>query len=121
LEGGVLVIGSSIPPLAFLRFQKFRNYKESMSAKVRSQKRLSDQNIAKKTNLKRQRHANRRIRPLRSAKAGIVNTRRAHATIEEPNQCPWSGKRTQLLRFAFFPIPPASHLAGRGNHSWSQP
>jgi hypothetical protein len=52
LKDSVPVIGPSIAAFAFLRFQKFRNYKESMSAEVSSQKQLSDQTIANQTNLK---------------------------------------------------------------------
>jgi hypothetical protein len=51
LEDSVPVIGPSIAAFAFLRFQKFRNCKESMSANVRSQK-MGNQKIAEKINFK---------------------------------------------------------------------
>jgi len=97
------VMGSSIAPLAFLRFQKFRNYKESMSAKVHSQKQLSDQTIADQTDLKG--NATRTV--------GAGSVRKLRGTPDRQVQ-PMPRKRKAN---PYFPYSPGRRLASRGNQA----
>ena len=97
------MIGPSIAPFAFLRFQKFRNYKESMSAKVRSQKELSDETIADQTDLKG--NATRTIGPAAVSKQRGTPDQRVQ---------PMPRKRKAN---SYFPYSPDRHFTSRGNQA----
>ena len=97
------MIGPSILPFAFLRFQRFRNYKESMSVKVRSQKELSDQTIADQTDLKG--NATRTVGPV------AVSKQRGNARSTSPTNAQKAESEP------YFPYSPGRHLASRGNQA----